>query len=54
MLHEAVCRTLQISISFYTVPNREPVSARSDAGILGSNPIKGMDVCLCLFCVCFR
>jgi hypothetical protein len=28
------------------------VFARSNAGIVGSNPTKGMDVCLCLFCVC--
>jgi hypothetical protein len=26
--------------------------ARSNAGIVGSNPTQGMDVCLCLFCVC--
>jgi hypothetical protein len=28
------------------------VFARSNAGIVGSNPTQGMDVCLCLFCVC--
>jgi hypothetical protein len=28
------------------------VFARSKAGILGSNPIQGMDVSLRLFCVC--
>jgi hypothetical protein len=28
------------------------VFARSNAGILGSNPIRGMDVCARLFCVC--
>jgi hypothetical protein len=28
------------------------VFARSNAGIAGSNPTQGMDVCLCLFCVC--
>jgi hypothetical protein len=28
------------------------VFARSDAGIVGSNPIQGMDVCVLLFCVC--
>jgi hypothetical protein len=26
--------------------------ARSNAGIVGSNPIQGMDVCVRLFCVC--
>jgi hypothetical protein len=28
------------------------VFARSNAGILGSNPTQGMDICVCLFCVC--
>jgi hypothetical protein len=28
------------------------VFARSNAGIVGSNPTQGMDVCLRLFCVC--
>jgi hypothetical protein len=28
------------------------VSSRSDAGIVGSNPIQGMDDCVRLFCVC--
>jgi hypothetical protein len=28
------------------------VFARSNAGIVGSNPTQGMDICLCLFCVC--
>jgi hypothetical protein len=29
------------------------VFARSEAGIVGSNPTKGMYVwCMCLFCVC--
>jgi hypothetical protein len=28
------------------------IFARSKAGIVGSNPTQGMDVCLCLFCVC--
>jgi hypothetical protein len=28
------------------------VFARSNTGILGSNPIRGMDVCLRLFCLC--
>jgi hypothetical protein len=28
------------------------VFARSNAGIVGSNPTRGMDVCVCLFCVC--
>jgi hypothetical protein len=28
------------------------VFARSNTGIVGSNPTQGMDVCLCLFCVC--
>jgi hypothetical protein len=27
------------------------VFARSDAGIVGSNPTRGMDVCVRLFCV---
>jgi hypothetical protein len=27
------------------------VFARSIAGIVGLNPIQGMDVCVCLFCV---
>jgi hypothetical protein len=39
-----------------TIPARSKactVFARSEAGIVGSNPIQGMDVgCLCLFCVC--
>jgi hypothetical protein len=26
--------------------------ARSDTGIVGSNPKQGMDVCVRLFCVC--
>jgi hypothetical protein len=26
--------------------------ARSNTGIMGSNPTQGMDVCLRLFCVC--
>jgi hypothetical protein len=30
------------------------VFARSNAGIVVSNPTRGMDVCLCLFCVCVR
>jgi hypothetical protein len=28
------------------------VFGRSDAGIVGSNPTQGMDVCVRLFCVC--
>jgi hypothetical protein len=28
------------------------VFARSDVGIVGSNPNQGMDVCVRLFCVC--
>jgi hypothetical protein len=28
------------------------VAARSNAWIVGSNPIQGMDACLNLFCVC--
>jgi hypothetical protein len=28
------------------------VSAHSDAGIVGSNPTQGMDVCVRLICVC--
>jgi hypothetical protein len=28
------------------------VFARSNAGILGSNPTRGMDACVRLFCVC--
>jgi hypothetical protein len=28
------------------------VFVRFDAGIVGSNPIQGMDVCVHLFCVC--
>jgi hypothetical protein len=28
------------------------VVARSNAGIVGSNRTQGMDVCMCLFCVC--
>jgi hypothetical protein len=28
------------------------VFARSDAGIVDSNPTQGMDVCVRLFCVC--
>jgi hypothetical protein len=28
------------------------VFARSNAGIVGSNPTQGMDVCVRLFCVC--
>jgi hypothetical protein len=28
------------------------VFVRSNAGIVGSNPIQGMDVCLRLFCLC--
>jgi hypothetical protein len=28
------------------------VFALSDTGIMGSNPSQGMDVCLCLFCLC--
>jgi hypothetical protein len=30
------------------------VFARSNTGIVGSNPIQDMDVCLRLFCVCVR
>jgi hypothetical protein len=30
----------------------ETVFARSNAGIVGSNPAQGMDVCVLLFCVC--
>jgi hypothetical protein len=29
-----------------------PVFARSNAGIVGSYPTQGMDVCVRLFCVC--
>jgi hypothetical protein len=28
------------------------VFARSDTGIVGSNPTQGVDVCVLLFCVC--
>jgi hypothetical protein len=28
------------------------VFARSNTGIVGSNPTQVMDVCVCLFCVC--
>jgi hypothetical protein len=28
------------------------VFARSNAGIMGSNPTQGMDVCVRFFCVC--
>jgi hypothetical protein len=28
------------------------VFARSNAGIMGSNPTQGIDVCVRLFCVC--
>jgi hypothetical protein len=31
------------------------VFARSEAGIVGSNPTQGMDVCMCVFfCVCIQ
>jgi hypothetical protein len=30
----------------------EIVLAPSNVGVLGSNPIQGMDVCVGLFCVC--
>jgi hypothetical protein len=29
-----------------------PVFARSNAGIVGSNPTQGMDVCVCAFVLC--
>jgi hypothetical protein len=28
------------------------IFARSNTGVVGSNPTRGMDVCVCLFCVC--
>jgi hypothetical protein len=28
------------------------VFARSNTGVVGSNPIQGMDVCVRLFCIC--
>jgi hypothetical protein len=49
-------------IIFFNLPNRpitvaarskaRTVFARSNAGILGSNPTQSMDVCVRLFCVC--
>jgi hypothetical protein len=30
------------------------VFAPSNIGVVGTNPTRGMDVCLCLFCVCVR
>jgi hypothetical protein len=35
-------------------PEATTVFARSNTGIMGSNPTQGMDVCLCLFCVCVK
>jgi hypothetical protein len=28
------------------------VSARSNAGVVGSNPTQGMDICVCVYSVC--
>jgi hypothetical protein len=36
----------------YATSTSHTVCARSDAGIVGSNPTRGMDVCVRLFCVC--
>jgi hypothetical protein len=33
-------------------PKARTVFARSNAGIVGSNPTQGMDVCMCVYSVC--
>jgi hypothetical protein len=47
--------TVYINVEPITVAARSKawiVFARSNAGIMGSNPIQDMDVCVRLFCVC--
>jgi hypothetical protein len=49
--------TIIVSDKPITVATRSEawnVTARSNAGIMGSNPVQGMDVCLHLFCVSVR
>jgi hypothetical protein len=41
----------KIQITTAAGSNARTVFARSNAGIVGSNPIRGMDVCVRLFCM---
>jgi hypothetical protein len=41
-------------ITAATQSNALNVIARSNAGVIGSNPIKGIDICARLFCVVLR
>jgi hypothetical protein len=47
--------TMHVALSPISVAVRSrawTVFAGSNAGIVGSNPTEGMNVCVCLFCVC--
>jgi hypothetical protein len=57
--HFKLCGWVIINVLFRHLPiivaarsKTRNVSARSNAGIVASNPTQGMSVCLCLFCVC--
>jgi hypothetical protein len=41
-----------LPITVAAVSKARTVFARSNAGIVGSNPTQGMDVCVRVFCVC--
>jgi hypothetical protein len=43
---------LNFAITLTARPKAWTVFARSNTGIVGSNPTQAMDVCVCLFCVC--
>jgi hypothetical protein len=44
--------TAEISTEHLKIPAGHRGFARLNTGIVGSNPARGMDVCLRLFCVC--
>jgi hypothetical protein len=44
------CGELHVNLTF--VYSQGNVFTRSNAGVVGSNPTRGMDICVRLFCVC--
>jgi hypothetical protein len=44
--------SLKMPIAVAALSKVRTVFVRSNAGIVGSNPTQGMDVCVRLFCVC--
>jgi hypothetical protein len=49
-MQKKICLCLPITVAALSRASTD--FARSDTGIVGSNPTRGMDVCVHLFCVC--